>query len=255
MPYEAAKALASTFCWTIRYALTPVFGTDFPDMCLPLDHERHGEMLIDPEVTLRCTEEAAMYREQEGRHASRASSAMPSPITPNTPTYSRHIKQLRPKALKVASTNSDYSTDDNREDSFTLSKFSPQPAYRNVWTPANTPRSVPRLNTHLPAPRGILAGLNAETRKRGAPSSPLSSGLSSPELSPKSRRAVEVDEGYDGDSSDESSLEEAILSAGRKRSQTQNADEKAAYLLMSLKLQKTSLGQAAVKSRKRRASA
>jgi hypothetical protein len=32
MPYEAARAMAATFCWRIRYALTPLFGTEFPAM-------------------------------------------------------------------------------------------------------------------------------------------------------------------------------------------------------------------------------
>jgi hypothetical protein len=42
MPYEAAKAVAATFAWPIRYMLTPIFGPGFPDMCI------EPTSLIDP---------------------------------------------------------------------------------------------------------------------------------------------------------------------------------------------------------------
>jgi len=33
LPYIVARALCSKFCWSIRYALTPIFGNDFPRVC------------------------------------------------------------------------------------------------------------------------------------------------------------------------------------------------------------------------------
>ncbi|KAL4957618.1 hypothetical protein BDW69DRAFT_13643 [Aspergillus filifer] len=63
MPYEAAKAVASTFCWKIRFALTPIFGTDFPNTCIPpSDRSRFGRMIIDASVVRMATEKADYYR-------------------------------------------------------------------------------------------------------------------------------------------------------------------------------------------------
>lgn len=62
MPYEAAKALAATFCWRIRYALTPLFGTDFPDMCLSPQQSGFGQMLIDACVIEQAARNAQRYR-------------------------------------------------------------------------------------------------------------------------------------------------------------------------------------------------
>jgi hypothetical protein len=34
VPYDAAKALSARFCYPIRFALTPIFGNDFPGLCV-----------------------------------------------------------------------------------------------------------------------------------------------------------------------------------------------------------------------------
>ncbi|KAA8914530.1 hypothetical protein FN846DRAFT_1006888 [Sphaerosporella brunnea] len=64
IPYEAAKALAAKFCYKIRFALTPIFGDDFPNLCLPEDHEDFGKYNIDPAIVVRCqqrTEEQKLF--------------------------------------------------------------------------------------------------------------------------------------------------------------------------------------------------
>jgi hypothetical protein len=210
MPYEAAKAIAATFCWNIRYALTPVFGIDFPGLCIPPDSDKYGDMVIDPAITKRCASQAKKYLEMEHSN-SQASTATPNPPTPDTPTYPRYIKQPRPDRLHLASA---YGSNNSSDDNYSLS--SPEPGFRNIWTPANTPRSVPQLSS----PHTLY-----DTRPPKP--SPVSQ-ISSLALSPKSRM-LEVDEAYDGDSSEHEEEED-----GRK---PQMNDEKAAYLLMSLKLQ------------------
>ncbi|KAL6232385.1 hypothetical protein BDW75DRAFT_217881 [Aspergillus navahoensis] len=68
MPYEAAKAVAATFCWKIRFALTPLFGDDFPDLCThPDDRAQFGRMVIDPCIVQIATEKANYYRMLELR--------------------------------------------------------------------------------------------------------------------------------------------------------------------------------------------
>lgn len=67
LPFEAAKAVAATFCYNIRYALTPIFGLDFLSMCLvPMD-PGFGQMIISPAIVRQCSETAeqyhALYRE------------------------------------------------------------------------------------------------------------------------------------------------------------------------------------------------
>ncbi len=67
MPYTCALTLATTFCHSIRYALTPLFGPDFPDLCVPPESERFGKMVIGKEIVRGCTEEAERFRMLESR--------------------------------------------------------------------------------------------------------------------------------------------------------------------------------------------
>lgn len=54
MPFQAAKALASTFCWEIRYALTPLFGPDFIAQCTRPDDPIFKRYEISPSVVQAC---------------------------------------------------------------------------------------------------------------------------------------------------------------------------------------------------------
>ena len=145
MPFEAAKAIAATFCWRIRYALTPVFGRDFPASCIPPHHDKFGEMFIDGAITRKCTEQARQYRLLEEKPSTRNTPSPCSPLTPDTPTYPKSLKQLRAKPAYYTSP-SDYATETSDNDSYYTLARSPDASsikYRNVWTPVNTPRSVP----------------------------------------------------------------------------------------------------------------
>ena len=255
MPFEAAKAVAATFCWNIRHALTPVFGADFPSQCLQPGSERYGEMVIDCNVTRRCTEEARAYRAMETHASSRASSVIRTPPTPDSPVFPRLIKQLRPKALKLGGNCSGYSTDTGSDDNYALVSSSPHQAYRNAWTPANTPRSIVQYDTRLPSSHEIFAGIAADAQSTHA-NADSSSSTSSPPLSPKSRRIQVVDEDYDGDSSAGSDAGGQVMATTLRRKRAtspDSSDEKAAYLLMSLRMKKADLNQE-VRRKKRRAS-
>jgi hypothetical protein len=242
MPYEAAKAVAATFCWKMRHALTPVFGLDFPDLCLAPDDPHYGDMMIDHDITKRCTDEAAAYRliELERRNTdARASpgsgSFPPGPLTPSTPTHPRPYKELRPKALKLDT--SGYTTEGSSRDEKYQLASEKNGHYRNVWTPANTPCSDARML----GSRDILA---ASGHKRGASRmSSSSSELSSPGVSPKTivNRGVVADEEYVGDSSasERDGLKGLRGRDGRMIGRARMpSDERAAYLLMGLRLHK-----------------
>jgi hypothetical protein len=65
MPYDAAKAVSATFCWSIRFALTPLFGKDFPKMCYSPENPKFGKMVVDPKIVQRSADMAYRYRSQE----------------------------------------------------------------------------------------------------------------------------------------------------------------------------------------------
>ena len=256
MPFEAAKAVAATFCYSIRYALTPIFGPHFPASCIPPDSEKFGEMVIDAAITQRCTEEARAYRLMDTGASTGASSAAGSPLTPVSPSFPRYIKQLRPKSLRTAGLGSGYSTDSSHDDNYTLASSSPHVRYQNAWTPLNTPRSVANHHPHLPSPREILSSISASRSRNRDETLETSTVTSTPSLSSPIYRDRKADEDYDTTSSEESSCEDVVNEdAFRKRQASPGpSDEKAAYLLMSLRMQKADL-RTNVTGRKRRASA
>jgi hypothetical protein len=185
--------------------------------------------------------------------SSKATSVIRSPLTPDSPTFPRHVKQLRPKAPKLEGKDSGYSVEAESEDHYTLVPGTPDLPYRNAWTPANTPRSV--VDNRLPSPRVVLAGIAADVRKGDGSATDSSTSTNSPPISPRSRRVYPADEDYDGDSSAESSDGEAQAhDLCRKRNESpHHNDKKAAYLLMSLRMKKTDLKKT-LRVMKRRAS-
>ncbi|KAI5845753.1 hypothetical protein DFP73DRAFT_526292 [Morchella snyderi] len=70
IPYPAAKALATKFCFRIRYALTIIFGEDFPSLCLPESHPNFGKYSIDLEIIESCKETSAQQFVFEKQRAS-----------------------------------------------------------------------------------------------------------------------------------------------------------------------------------------
>ncbi|KAF1989843.1 DNA-binding domain of Mlu1-box binding protein MBP1, partial [Aulographum hederae CBS 113979] len=68
MPFRAAKAIAATFCYPIRYALTPVFGKDFLDICAYRREEdftkdfKIENFKIDDQIIRSCAAEARQWR-------------------------------------------------------------------------------------------------------------------------------------------------------------------------------------------------
>ncbi|KAK5464733.1 hypothetical protein LTS15_001295 [Exophiala xenobiotica] len=291
IPYEAAKAVAATFCWNIRYALTPVFGTDFPSMCVPPESENFGSMQIDPEITKRCTIQAQHYREMEGRHTLAQVTGTPSPETPLTPKVAQQYKRILPKPGRMTDYTSDYTSDTGPEDKYALSSPSPQigltsswsainsprspspkVAFTNPWSPATTTRSdspsgtsrrgrravnIPRSHTPLdlmPPPREPLYATidMMAVQAPTAPPTPLVTPTT-PGISPRSRaRFMDSDEDYDA-GSDDSEVPGGENS--RKKSLHTFTETRAAYVLLKLAAAGKNNVQEGLKSLKRRASA
>ncbi|EME46120.1 hypothetical protein DOTSEDRAFT_51684 [Dothistroma septosporum NZE10] len=53
MPYACARAICLTFCYNIRWALSPIFGPSFIKECLPPENSGFARFKIDAEV-IRC---------------------------------------------------------------------------------------------------------------------------------------------------------------------------------------------------------
>ena len=78
VPWQAARELAATFCWNIRWALTPVFGNDFPQMCTPPTHPSFANFVISPATVQFCADETVRFR--DGKNSYQLfSSKTPSP--------------------------------------------------------------------------------------------------------------------------------------------------------------------------------
>ena len=140
MPFEAAKAVAATFCWNIRHALTPLFGLDFPSLCVPpTNTSQYGHMLIDRETVQKATETANYYRMLELR----------SPVV-TSPRPFFHP----PKLHNGEPGRSTSSPERNTPDIYYGTPTSP---IHNTFTPVNTPRSTEAASS---SPRQVLAALS-----------------------------------------------------------------------------------------------
>ncbi|KAF2704404.1 hypothetical protein K504DRAFT_472204 [Pleomassaria siparia CBS 279.74] len=149
MPYAAAKAVAATFCYNIRYALTPVFGKDFLTMCIHGKDPSYAKFLIDPAIVRECTAQTNRWKE-EGKAFKPAEMEPPSVIsTPRSqfacpPWGFKGMKQQQRRA-KPADIESGYGTDTDQSDKYICSpQFSPQISPRSqlqAWTPVNRSQS------------------------------------------------------------------------------------------------------------------
>ncbi|KAI5802603.1 hypothetical protein FPQ18DRAFT_407808 [Pyronema domesticum] len=173
-PFEAAKAIAAKFCYRIRYALTIIFGDDFPNMCLPEEHEDFGKYNIDPEIIGRCKAQMDVRkREIQQRNGSRQSlsSGYATPLAKSpaqTYYYTPSPDRTRPAPLKLEEpAKYQYSYD----------------AVRNEMRPRPASQS-PVLSSAAPSPRLI----NSPSIQSYAPNSYPAQG--DPYATPRMHRPV-----------------------------------------------------------------
>lgn len=151
MPFEAAKAVSATFCWKIRYALTPLFGLDFPSLCTHPHDRAHGRMIIDPAIVMKATETANRYRMLQLRSPP-LSAFRPSFRPTSSPdvfiaakkqliprSHRRHADNLSTATTTTASSGYGSSDEPYHSDAYCVS---PAGSYRNSFTPVKTPRST-----------------------------------------------------------------------------------------------------------------
>ena len=245
MPFKAAKAVAATFCYHIRYALTPVFGLDFVSLCKQPGEEGYDVMVIDRSIVRDCTEEANEYRAM-----SREGSLAATPITPASTPFSRwSSKPLRLKPIKTVDAESGYGTDTDRSD-----KYLHSPRSSSQWTALSTSRSAPLQQYKLSSPKESIAETSATGGYEAPPTWPKGSSRRESRTATRHHKDVDDDD-YDEASSSAHSSEEALVPMARKRQPTTSINEtRAAYLLMKLHIADKSLVSSDRQPKRRRAS-
>ena len=240
MPFEAAKAVAATFCYDIRYALTPVFGLDFLSLCIAPDDPSFGRMVIDRNIVQQCTEQAIGFR-----LLSREGSLASSPRTIGSPDEFFHTtpKSLRPKFLKGIQGENDSGSDADPGDNYL---YSPQIPPNAEWVALNAPRSV----NYVPFTPGRAVSpypSQAErTYRSEVPSSSDGNRLT------KRLRPNEHDGNDDKNSSSQSSLSSSLRPREGKPLAGLSMEVQAAHILMQMHVDDAKL--ACMRSRTRRAS-
>ncbi|PKY01045.1 hypothetical protein P168DRAFT_335005 [Aspergillus campestris IBT 28561] len=191
MPYTAARAIAATFCWKIRYALTPLFGVDFPNDCIhPDNRNQFGRMIILPQVIQMATRETSVYRCMErGEYVSSrieggvyvpsrelvGFDSQPYRSCPDgsntntqsgrTPLHHHHGYTGRIYGREGGGggegrggyrSSPDYSTDiSTTSTTASTAPHSLSASPRNTFTPVNTPRSRDGLQQRIPSPETL----------------------------------------------------------------------------------------------------
>lgn len=165
--------MAAQFCWRIRYALTPLFGTDFPSMCIPEGQPSHGIMRIGADVVAEATKTADLYRSLELQKPRAASSqgsqqyrshgyqriGRQRSITNADQEGQRH----RPKFARHSYEDSISSARDSSSEPYCHSPQSPT----SSWTPVN----VPPRSSYVPphgdsiSPRQFFHPLNTRRKQ------------------------------------------------------------------------------------------
>ena len=230
MPFEAAKAVAATFCYEIRYVLVPVFGPDFVSMCQKCEDPK---LNVCRSIIQRCTQAATANQAQ-----SRESSVAVSPRTLTT----WPPKSLRPKSVKTLDAESGYGTDSDRSEKYPGSPDSP----RSIeWTPVNTPRL-----THLETYRFLQQPPRSVTSTPRGVDFPSSSHTK--RMTNAKRVISDSEEASEaGGSSDHSSVHTPVSAKRRKISPAMTPEFGAAYTLMELNMADTTLGETKPLKRRR----
>lgn len=133
MPYQAARAIAATFCWDIRFALTPVFGADFPSICLRPGDTMFAKFFIDPNIVQFCVQETDRFRKEGVSY--RLPMLSPAPKL-ESPRMRFGQPQWQPRVAKyhrvptMIDTESGYGSDDGNDKAAITPEISPRSAWR-----------------------------------------------------------------------------------------------------------------------------
>ena len=162
MPFEAAKAVAATFAYYIRYALTPLFGKDFVAMCIQPDDPDFESFKIDKKIILSCTAEAKQWRyidkvEKDIHSPPKINSAPASPAD-----HSSSPGTCDDQLVKRIDIESGYGTDTDSDKDYVMHKIQ-RKSYRSTCKPQNEELALPKISALSCFVRLPVAGLLRST--------------------------------------------------------------------------------------------
>lgn len=155
MPFEAAKALAATFCWNIRFALVPLFGPGFVDICTRPEDPAYKRYTIDTSVVKYCQEQVRSWTQSTSQTTINAmrgeGEVKASPV---------RIAKTKPKILRARAQQPRYTESESSDDltSRAIGPRDPTP-YPSTWKAANAGSSRGKSQTNStvsPAPSSVL---------------------------------------------------------------------------------------------------
>jgi hypothetical protein len=106
VPFACARAVCLTFCYEIRWALTPIFGPDFVTQCLPPNHPNYKAFRINSSIVQHAAQEAESWRINASRSVTPASRHSPAtygasdnsrPLAPTSAPVYTPVQELHPK--------------------------------------------------------------------------------------------------------------------------------------------------------------
>ncbi|KAH0551550.1 hypothetical protein GP486_007233 [Trichoglossum hirsutum] len=255
LPFEAAKAVAASLCYNIRYALVPLFGEDFISLCVPPDSPEYNPMIIDREITNRCTEAASkLRRPSDARNSPPEASTAPSADStiPETPAECSS-RSLRHKGLRTdrAEIESGYGTDTDISEG-----YSGPPA----TLPGSGERSGPRVRLYQGSPTssGAASGRPPPTQDqlpksetpRHSVRTATPASVCNGDVSRSKRSLAQIDGNCDVDDDEDVPSFPDTVTAPRRTPDGDIDEEGAAHLLMKLHVADAALGDH--KSKRRR---
>ena len=221
MPFDAAKAVAATFCYHIRYALTPLFGVDFLSRCVKPEEPSFGRMVIDSKIVQQCTITARAFRAL----SSVASHASTPSIRSSNSVGTWSTKSLRTDLGSPADNESAYETDTDRSDQFPRSPRTPP---TTQWTALNTPVSSTRIKSGTSSARKGCTSKSIVRYEKSSSSDGVGNGK-------RDSRGGNDDSDQESSSS-QSSIELQKGSERRRVSSIATQEARAAYMLMQMQM-------------------
>lgn len=246
MPYHAARAIAATFCYEQRWALTPIFGNDFPSLCVHPKHPNYAKFQIDPAIVHYCAVETKRFATEGSAYRVEAPASLPSK-GPGIQFCQQSFSVRITKERKVlpADLESGYGTDTDRSDPYL---WSPDVSPRSQTVPTNN-RSLSPLSPPVadsPAVSTVLDG-RSHHALLAATSAPIGS-LQEPFLTKRTHSKVATSKGWDDDefirprTATTMSSESGLNEDGRDTDYgLERVDIDAAELLMALRTNNSTL--------------
>lgn len=203
MPYDAARALASTFCWEFRFALVPVFGHGFPSICARSGSGAYSTMIIDAKLIRKCTQDVEIFRSMQRKLATEDAEVLDSPnrdmlasrIWQNTTRHHSSFQAVnRPTSMPIEAPVESYLPFMRPSMRTPESSCLSSPAMSSLILPCTPATS--QQTSRLPSPREIL---ESRSREVMAPSPPPNTPESSdsdvsPKTIPRKRRYFDRDQ-------------------------------------------------------------